>query len=124
MIMSQCVGLARMVHGARRPLVVSATGITVAPTPRPWISGAIDQESCGDHVTTRIRKFQPATGTPAGQSSQRTNRGQRSHSTRTSGTPKQNSRQRAFMGSWEAMSSSEQDAFERESLEITELMKK
>ncbi len=37
---------------------------------------------------------------------------------------KQNSRQRAFMAFWEAMSPSEQDTFETEALENAELMKK
>ncbi len=37
---------------------------------------------------------------------------------------KQNSRQRAFMAFWEAMSPSDQDAFETESLETADIMKK
>ena len=37
---------------------------------------------------------------------------------------KQNSRQRAFMAFWEAMSPSEQDAFETEALEAADTMKK
>ena len=37
---------------------------------------------------------------------------------------KQNSRQRAFVAFWEAMSPSEQDAFETESLEAADAMKK
>jgi len=37
---------------------------------------------------------------------------------------KQNSRQRAFMAFWEAMSPSEQDAFETEALEAADAMKK
>ena len=37
---------------------------------------------------------------------------------------KQNSRQRAFMAFWEAMSPSEQDAYETESLEVAEPMTK
>ena len=37
---------------------------------------------------------------------------------------KQNSRQRAFMAFWEAMSPSEQDAFETEALDAADIMKK